>query len=58
VTPYLLAFVAGGFFYIAASDLIPELNKEYTGKKTIIITLIFIGGIALMWLFKLVLDIE
>jgi len=54
VTPYLLAFAAGGFFYIAASDLIPELNKEYTGKKTIIITLIFIGGIALMWLFKLI----
>lgn len=58
VTPYLLAFAAGGFFYIAASDLIPELNKEYTGRKTIIITLIFIGGIALMWLFKLILDIE
>ncbi len=58
LTPYLLAFAAGGFFYIAASDLIPELNKEYTGRKTVTITLIFIGGIALMWLFKLVLDIE
>ncbi|MDD1777369.1 MAG: ZIP family metal transporter [Candidatus Helarchaeota archaeon] len=54
VTPFLLAFAAGGFFYIAASDLIPELNKEYTGKKTIVITLIINGGILMMWLFKLI----
>ncbi len=54
--PYLLAFAAGGFFYIAASDLIPELNKEYGGKRTILIMLIFLGGIALMWLFKILFE--
>ena len=25
---YVLPFTAGGFIYIAGSDLIPELNKE------------------------------
>jgi len=30
--PYLIAFSAGGFIYIASADLIPELHKE-TSKK-------------------------
>ncbi|NVM52560.1 MAG: ZIP family metal transporter [Candidatus Helarchaeota archaeon] len=53
ISPFLLAFAAGGFFYIAASDLIPELNKEYSVKKTTGIVLVFLGGIALMWLLTL-----
>jgi len=56
LSPYLLAFAAGGFFYIAATDLLPELNKEYSLKKTTLITLLFIGGIALMWLFKVLFE--
>ncbi len=54
VTPFLLAFAAGGFLYIAATDLIPELNKEYSVKKTTGILLIFLGGITLMWLLTMV----
>ena len=54
LAPLLLAFAAGGFFYIAAADLIPELNKEYSIKKTTGIVLIFLGGIALMWALKIV----
>ncbi len=54
LAPLLLAFAAGGFFYIAAADLIPELNKEYSIKKTTGIVLIFLSGIALMWLLKIV----
>ena len=56
IAPFLLAFAAGGFFYIAAADLIPELNKEYSIKKTTGIILIFLGGIALMWLFKIIFE--
>ncbi len=54
VTPFILAFAAGGFFYIAAADLIPELNKEYSGKKTAGIVLIFFGGLALMYIMKVI----
>jgi len=39
--PYLIAFSAGGFIYIATADMIPELHKE-TSKK---ISLIQLSGI-------------
>ncbi|MHA1267091.1 MAG: ZIP family metal transporter [Candidatus Helarchaeota archaeon] len=56
ITPFLLAFAAGGFFYIAATDLLPELNKEYRVKKTAMIFLLFLAGIVLMWLLKIYFD--
>lgn len=34
MVPYLLALTAGGFIYIAGSDLIPELKKETGAKKS------------------------
>jgi len=37
----LLPFAAGGFVYIAASDLIPELHKEQNIKKSIISFILF-----------------
>ncbi|TET90155.1 MAG: ZIP family metal transporter [Methanomassiliicoccales archaeon] len=51
---YLLPFAAGGFIYIAATDLVPEIKKEVDVKKSMATLLIFIGGIALMWLAKVV----
>lgn len=45
---YLLPFAAGGFIYIAASDLIPELRKEINLWKSLIIFIIFLAGIAIM----------
>ncbi|NYZ74212.1 ZIP family metal transporter [Candidatus Micrarchaeota archaeon] len=46
---YGLAFAAGGFIYIAASDLIPELHKQ--GKMRVWVQLAAIlAGIAVMWL--------
>ncbi|MHA1784862.1 MAG: ZIP family metal transporter [Candidatus Helarchaeota archaeon] len=53
IKSFLLAFAAGGFIYIGATDLLPELKKERSGKKTALLILIFVGGIAIMWLFKL-----
>lgn len=48
----LLAFTAGGFIYIASSDLIPELHKENKTNKAIMSFLFFILGIFLMYVVK------
>jgi zinc and cadmium transporter len=45
---FLLPFAAGGFIYIAGSDLIPELQKECAPKKSAIQLLFFLLGIAVM----------
>jgi len=52
----LLPFAAGGFIYIAASDLIPELHKEQSVKKTALAFAFFIIGIAFMLGLKLLLE--
>ncbi|MCX6799087.1 MAG: ZIP family metal transporter, partial [Candidatus Diapherotrites archaeon] len=44
----LLPFAAGGFIYIGASDLIPELHKESNMQKAWLSFLLFIAGIAFM----------
>ncbi len=44
----MIAFTAGGFIYIATSDLMPELKKETSVKKTIIQILGIVLGITLM----------
>jgi len=51
--PYLLPFAAGGFIYIAASDLMPEIRKEESLKKSIASFGVFILGIVMMYLFTL-----
>jgi zinc and cadmium transporter len=45
----LIALSAGGFMYLAAAELIPELHKERNLKKSVIQFIIFIVGIALIW---------
>jgi zinc and cadmium transporter len=45
---YLLPIAAGGFIYIAASDLMPEIRKESNFKKSIISFSIFLLGIVIM----------
>jgi len=46
---YLLAFAAGGFIYIATTDLIPELQKETEPSKSAAQFLLLLLGITLMW---------
>lgn len=53
-TPFLLAFAAGGFVYIASSDLIPEIRKEMRMKRWLVSFLVFLLGIALMYGVKLI----
>ena len=45
----LIAISAGGFIYLSASELIPELNKENNFRKSAIQFIIFILGIILIW---------
>ncbi|MFW5983121.1 MAG: ZIP family metal transporter [bacterium] len=54
-TQYLLPLAAGGFVYIAASDLIPEISKEKKIKDIIISFLLFFAGIGFMLLLKMLL---
>lgn len=48
LTTFLIPFAAGGFIYIAGSDLIPELHKEIQPKKSFLQLIGFIGGILIM----------
>jgi zinc and cadmium transporter len=54
LTAYLLPFTAGGFIYIAGSDLIPELKKEVGLRRSALQLLFILGGIGLMFLLLLV----
>jgi zinc and cadmium transporter len=50
---FLLPFAVGGFIYIAATDLVPEIKKEIDIKKSMATMLVFICGILIMWLIKI-----
>ena len=52
LAPYLLPIAAGGFIYIAASDLIPEMNKTTSWKRTLSIIATFFVGVTLMFLIR------
>jgi len=49
---FMLPFAAGGFLYIAASDLVPELHKEKSTVRTLLSFASFLVGIILMWAIK------
>lgn len=53
VIPYLLSFAAGGFIYIGASDLMPEIRKETNLYRSIISFVVFVAGVGLMFLLRL-----
>lgn len=54
LTTFLVPFAAGGFVYIALSDLIPELHKEEALRKSLLQLFAFAIGIAIM--FSLLLN--
>jgi len=49
-TLFLLPFTAGGFIYIAGSDLIPELHKEVKPLKSLFQLIAILLGIGIMFL--------
>jgi len=48
IQAFLVPFAIGGFIYIAGSDLIPELHKETSAKKSFIQVISFIIGVLVM----------
>jgi len=48
ITKFLIPFAAGGFIYVASSDLIPELHKETEPQKSLGQLVLFIIGIGMM----------
>ncbi|MCX6818057.1 MAG: ZIP family metal transporter [Candidatus Aenigmarchaeota archaeon] len=54
LTAFLVPFAAGGFIYIASSDLIPELHKDaYETKKSFVQLLTIVLGIAVIFALKI-----
>jgi len=53
ITDYLIPITIGGFIYIAGADLIPELHKNFTIKKSIFQIIAIILGITVMALILL-----
>lgn len=56
ITVVLLPFAAGGFIYIAATDLLPELHKREKMKDSIIQLLVLSLGILLIWSLGIVFE--
>lgn len=54
IVVFILPFAAGGFIYIAATDLVPEIRKELDMRKYMATLLVFISGILIMWVTKVV----
>jgi zinc and cadmium transporter len=54
ISVFLVPFAAGGFIYIASSDLIPELHKDaYDTKKSLVQLLTIVLGIAVIFALKI-----
>ncbi len=53
---FILPLTAGGFVYIAASDLIPQIHKERDVKRSSLAMLSFLFGIAFMAAVKFLLS--
>jgi zinc and cadmium transporter len=49
-TIYFLAFSGGGFVYLAATELMPEMMKEKDLKKSIVQAVMFLAGIGMIFL--------
>jgi zinc and cadmium transporter len=47
-TSWLLAFAAGNFFYIGASDLVPEVNRHRDLGANVLHFVAFVAGVSLL----------
>lgn len=53
--PFITAFAAGGFIYIACSDIIPELHKEKDVKRSFLQFVLLLTGMGIIFLLKSIL---
>ncbi len=49
---FVIAFAAGGFIYIACSDIIPELHKERDIKRSFLQFILLLMGIGIIFVVK------
>ncbi len=49
ISVYILPFAAGGFIYLAGSDLIPELHREKSVNRNLIQLVAILAGLILMF---------
>lgn len=54
--PYLISLAAGGFIYIGATDLFPELHKREVVKDSIIQLIAIILGIVVIWSLRFIFE--
>lgn len=50
---FLLPFAAGNFLYIAASDLVPEVNKDHGLRRNLYHIVAFLSGLGLLYGLRL-----
>jgi len=53
---FLVPFAAGNFIYIAASDLVPEVNRHRTISANAIHFAAFSAGLAMLWWLRLAFE--
>lgn len=53
---FLLAFAAGNFVYIAASDLVPEVNKDRGWRRNVVHAASFVAGLGLLYGLRLAFE--
>jgi len=56
LTKLILPFAAGGFIYLAAADLIPELHSEKTIRRSIFQLIALVSGMALLYSMSQIVD--
>jgi zinc and cadmium transporter len=49
LSKWVIPFAAGGFIYLAGTDLMPELNKDRSRRNSLIQFVMIIAGLALMY---------
>jgi zinc and cadmium transporter len=52
---FLLPFAAGNFIYIAASDLVPEVNKQRTLRENLLHLGALVAGMALLYMLRVLM---
>lgn len=52
----IMPTAAGGFIYMACTDLMPELHKERQARNSILEFTMIVLGVALMWIMKVYFD--
>ncbi|MBN1951046.1 MAG: ZIP family metal transporter [Bacteroidales bacterium] len=56
IEKYILSFSAGGFIYLAAADLIPELHNEKTPSRSLVQFIALLTGLGLLFGLSLILE--